>query len=226
MNLTKTSLSLIRKFLLTNHNLYNSAGPHVIPFLNKKRKFSQFKMENKNNIVWIDMEMTGLDIEKDRILEISALVTNQDLEIISPTFHTIIHQPDNIMANMNEWCLKNHAETGLIDDVKKSNVNIKEAESKLLDFLKPFTEEKANPLAGNTIWMDRIFLRKYMYNVDIYLNYRIIDVSSIKELCKRWAPHIAENVPKKRNKHRAVEDIEDSIKELQYYRENLFQLPL
>ncbi|XP_008556092.1 protein jagunal isoform X3 [Microplitis demolitor] len=138
----------------------------------------------KNNIVWMDMEMTGLDIENDKILEIACLVTNEDLKIISTDFQIVIHQPDDVLNKMNSWCIRTHSASGLLDAVKSSKNTMQDAENKLMEFLRTYAVEKITPLAGNTIWMDRIFLRKYLPIVDEYLNYRIIDVSTIKELAR------------------------------------------
>ncbi|XP_057339998.1 probable oligoribonuclease isoform X3 [Microplitis mediator] len=178
----------------------------------------------KNNIVWMDMEMTGLDIENDKILEIACLVTNEDLKIISTDFQIVIHQPDDVLNNMNSWCIRTHSASGLLDVVKSSKNTVQDAESKLMEFLRTYATEKITPLAGNTIWMDRIFLRKYLPIVDEYLNYRIIDVSTIKELARRWNSQVFEEGPSKRYNHRGLDDIKESIVELEYYKRSFFKL--
>nr|XP_033328962.1 probable oligoribonuclease [Megalopta genalis]XP_033328963.1 probable oligoribonuclease [Megalopta genalis]XP_033328964.1 probable oligoribonuclease [Megalopta genalis] len=173
-------------------------------------------------IVWIDTELTGLDIEKDTILEIACLITNKDLNIISKEFNVIINQSDETLNTMNEWCIKHHAETGLTNDSRLSKISLKEAEKMLLDFLKTYILKGVCPLAGNTIYMDRMFLNKHMPLINAYLHYRIIDVSTIKELARRWCPATYQNVPNKQQCHRALADIRESIQELKYYKEHIF----
>lgn len=173
-------------------------------------------------IVWIDMEMTGLDIEKDHILEIACIVTDESLKIISKELNIVIHQPSMILDNMNEWCKKNHKMTGLTEDSRSSTISLEKAEKMVLDFLQKYIPEGKCPLAGNTVYMDRLFLYKHMPLVDKYLHYRIIDVSSIKELVRRWKPGVYESIPRKMLKHRALDDIKESIKELNYYKAHIF----
>ncbi|XP_043529030.1 probable oligoribonuclease isoform X2 [Frieseomelitta varia] len=172
-------------------------------------------------IVWIDTELSGLDIEKDTILEIACLITDKDLNIVSEEFSLVINQPDVILENMNKWCINHHAKTGLTIESRCSKINLKDAEQMLLNFLKKYISNQTCPLAGNTIYMDRLFLLKLMPLVNDYLQYRIIDVSSIKELA-RWHPTIYKNTPRKNCEHRALSDIKESINELKYYRNNLF----
>ncbi|XP_047352692.1 probable oligoribonuclease isoform X3 [Vespa velutina] len=135
-----------------------------------------------NHIVWIDMEMTGLDIETCHILEISCLITDNNLKIITDPLNIVLNQPDSILNNMNDWCKTHHAKTKLIEDVQNSKIFLKDAEQIVLKFLKYYIPKGKCPLAGNSVYMDRLFLNKYMPLVNDYLHYRIIDVSSIKEL--------------------------------------------
>lgn len=176
-----------------------------------------------DNIVWMDMEMTGLDIDNDHILEVACMITNSDLEITAIGPHLIIHQPKSILDNMNDWCKKFHGETGLTEASLNSNISLKEAASQILEFLERHLTEKSSPLAGNSIYMDRLFLRKYMPDVDNYLHYRIIDVSTIKEVCKKWNFDLYKQVPEKKYEHRALNDIVESIEEMRFYKNNFFK---
>ncbi|XP_047352690.1 probable oligoribonuclease isoform X1 [Vespa velutina] len=175
-----------------------------------------------NHIVWIDMEMTGLDIETCHILEISCLITDNNLKIITDPLNIVLNQPDSILNNMNDWCKTHHAKTKLIEDVQNSKIFLKDAEQIVLKFLKYYIPKGKCPLAGNSVYMDRLFLNKYMPLVNDYLHYRIIDVSSIKELVRRWNPEIYNSCPPKTLKHRATSDIIESIQELTYYKDHIF----
>lgn len=187
------------------------------------KNMSTSQSSNESDIVWMDLEMTGLDVDKDKILEVACIITDKDLQIKSKELCFAINHPAHVYENMNEWCIKHHNESGLIEKCKQSNVPPDQAEEILLSFLKEYIAERQCPLAGNTIYMDRLFVRKYFRTVDEYLHYRIIDVSSIKELAKRWHPQIAKTVPEKMFAHRSLDDIRESISELQYYREHLFK---
>ncbi|KAH8418088.1 hypothetical protein KR222_011573 [Zaprionus bogoriensis] len=179
--------------------------------------------QNQSDIVWMDLEMTGLEVEKDKILEVSCIITDKDLKVKSKELSFAISHPEQVYENMNEWCIKQHNESGLIDKCRQSEIKPEQAENIILSFLKENIPERKCPLAGNTIYMDRIFIQKYFPAVDQYLDYRIIDVSSIKELATRWCPEIADAAPKKGFAHRSLEDINESIAELQYYKEHLFK---
>lgn len=180
------------------------------------------KSPSQHNLVWIDLEMTGLDAEKDKILEIACIVTNKNLDILEPGIDIVLHEPDEVLQRMNEWCMINHEKTGLVQAVKDSRIGLLEAENTILEFIKKHCPAKACPLAGNSIYMDRLFLIRYMPRLNEYLHYRIVDVSTIKELCKRWNGAIFSHVPSKQLRHRALDDIEESIKELRYYRSFMF----
>jgi oligoribonuclease len=176
----------------------------------------------KSNLVWIDLEMTGLNPEVDAILEIATIVTNNELDILGTGPSLAIHQEDTQLAVMDEWNKNQHGRSGLIDAVRASSVTISQAEEQTLAFLKEYCEKNSAPLCGNSVWQDRIFLRKYMPRLDDFLHYRIIDVSSIKEAIKRWYPgNPYENFVKTEN-HRAQEDIVQSIEELKHYRTYFF----
>jgi len=199
------------RLLLTNLVNKNSVYP--------ARKMSHI-LKNHGNLVFMDMEMTGLNLEKDRVIQVAMLITDAHLNIISTEFSTIINQKDEVLENMNEWCkenLKDLAEQSRLSDVTESK-----AEEIMLDFISQYVKNKEAALAGNTIYMDRMFLRKYFPRIDDYLHYRIVDVSSIKELCGRWNRKVYNSAPKKEYKHRALEDVYESIKELKYYKEFFF----
>ncbi|XP_055630747.1 oligoribonuclease isoform X2 [Toxorhynchites rutilus septentrionalis] len=180
------------------------------------------KPPSKHNLVWIDLEMTGLDLEKHRIVEIACLVTNKNLEVVEPGKDIVIHHPEEVLQEMTDWCRDVHTQTGLTQAVRDSKVDIEEAERIVLEYVKRHCPERSCPLAGNTIYMDRMFLYRYMPTLNEYLHYRVVDVSSMKELCKRWNGEIFSKAPPKSLKHRALQDIEESIGELKYYKQYMF----
>ncbi|CAM1301746.1 REXO2 (predicted) [Pycnogonum litorale] len=177
----------------------------------------------RDRILWVDMEMTGLDHEKDHIMEVACLITDGDLNILQECVHIILNLPDEVLDNMDEWCKKHHGESGLTKMCRESDIDIGTAESCILSFVTKHTLPGQCPLAGNSIGEDKRFLKKYFPKVDEHLNYRIIDVSSIKEICRRWYPDESKKCPKKELNHRALDDIKESIKELQYYRKSIFK---
>ncbi|MCH2207031.1 MAG: oligoribonuclease [Lentisphaerales bacterium] len=177
-------------------------------------------MDKKQLLVWIDLEMTGLEPQTDHILEIASLITDGDLKIIAEGPEIIIHQPEEIMQGMNEWCVKQHGESGLTEKVKSSTISLEEAEKQTLKFIKKHTGRTKVPLCGNSIGQDRMFLLKYMPKITNHLHYRMVDVSSIKELGVRWYPNMEKFY--KKATHRAMDDIRESVAELKYYREKLF----
>jgi oligoribonuclease len=184
--------------------------------------FQQRICMEKNTLVWLDLEMTGLNPERDVILEIATIITDDQLTIIQTGPHCIIHQPHNILDSMDSWCKKHHTASGLIDDVIQSNTTVHEAEEKTVAFLKQYCQPKKVLLCGNSVWQDRIFLQKYMPQLLNFFHYRIIDVSSIKELIFRWYPNNIHKEFKKNDKHRASDDIMQSIGELLHYRTYFF----
>ncbi|XP_078043868.1 oligoribonuclease isoform X1 [Augochlora pura] len=177
---------------------------------------------SNNNIVWIDMEMTGLHVETSHIMEVACIITDKNLNIIGDELNLVINQPDEILENMNDWCMKHHKETGLTDESRLSKINVRNAEKILLNHLQKYVEIGSCPLAGSSVYMDRMFLYKYMPSVNNYLHYRLIDTSTLKELILRWNL----DVPKftKSAEHRALADIKESIKELEHYKKHLFHL--
>jgi oligoribonuclease len=171
----------------------------------------------------MDLEMTGLDPDRERIIEIAVLVTDAQLEITAEGPDLVIHQPETLLSQMDGWNQKHHAASGLLERVRASTVSEAEAEAAVLAFLREHVPERSVPLAGNSIHQDRRFLRRYMPSVDAYLHYRNLDVSTIKELARRWYPEVYAKAPDKRGSHRALDDIRESIAELRYYRTQIFR---
>ncbi|KAJ9582021.1 hypothetical protein L9F63_003604 [Diploptera punctata] len=206
------------------HCSYNTSRIISTP-MNNSIKNSEMSWPNKasENLVWMDLEMTGLNVEKDQILEVACLITNSSLNVMIEGPDIIIHQPDTVLESMNAWCIQHHGKSGLTEASRNSKVSLSDAEQQILDFLKLHIPPGKCPLAGNSVYMDRIFLQRYMPLVDKYLHYRIVDVSTIKELCKRWNPVIYNRTPQKILCHRALSDIKESVKELQYYQSNFFK---
>ncbi len=179
-------------------------------------------MKNKMNLIWLDLEMTGLEVESERIIEIATIVTDPYLNIIAEGPVFAIHQSDELLDNMDSWNTRQHNQSGLVARVKASTITEKQAEEKTISFLKQYVAKGESPLCGNSICLDRRFLLKYMPDLAYYFHYRQIDVSSIKELVSRWKPELLSSL-KKESKHLALEDIKDSIKELAYYREHFIK---
>jgi oligoribonuclease len=173
-------------------------------------------------IVWMDMEMSGLDPQADRILEIAVLVTDGELEVVAEGPNLVVHQPDEVLGAMDEWNTKHHGESGLIERVRESTVDEAQASAAVLEFLAKHTEKRKAPLAGNSIHQDRRFLARYLPEVEAWLHYRNVDVSTIKELAQRWYPEQYAARPSKRGNHRAMDDLMESIDELRYYRKAVF----
>ena len=178
---------------------------------------------DKQNLIWIDLEMTGLDPETDRIIEIATIVTDKNLNILAEGPVLAVHQSDEVLNQMNEWCVKTHNANGLVTRVKQSKLNERAAELQTLDFLKRYVPKGCSPICGNSVAQDKRFLFKYMPDLADYFHYRHLDVSTLKELASRWKPEILEGF-KKKNTHLALDDIRESIAELAYYREHFIKL--
>lgn len=178
--------------------------------------------EQASHLIWIDLEMTGLDPEKERIIEIATLVTNNDLEIIAQGPVLAIHQPQSLLDAMDDWCTKTHGESGLTKRVQESEVTTREAEVATLDFLRQHLKAGASPMCGNSVHQDRRFMQYEMPELEAFFHYRNLDVSTIKELAKRWQPEITKQF-KKKNTHLALDDILESIEELKFYRDNFLK---
>ena len=177
--------------------------------------------QNTNNLIWIDLEMTGLDTQQDVIIEIATIVTDADLNPLAEGPVIAIHQPDDILDKMDEWNQRQHGASGLIERVKQSQYTEQQAEQETIRFLQDFVPAKASPMCGNSICQDRRFLARCMPELEAYFHYRNLDVSTLKELAKRWLPQVANGVEKK-GAHLALDDIRESIEEMRYYRRHLF----
>jgi oligoribonuclease len=176
-------------------------------------------MTIETNLVWIDLEMSGLDPDNDVILEIASIVTGPRLDIVAEGPNLVIHQPDEVLEGMDDWNTHHHGESGLTDRVRESEITLEEAEKRTVDFLRKYVEENDAPLCGNSITQDRRFLYRYMPDLSDFLHYRNVDVSSIKELVVRWYNF---EPPAKKGSHRALDDIKESIEELRFYRNRVF----
>ncbi len=174
------------------------------------------------NLIWMDLEMTGLDPDKDVIIEMATIATDGNLDIIAEGPVLAIRQPEEKLLGMDEWNQTHHSESGLLDRVRKEGVLEREAEARTLAFIEQYAEKRTAPLCGNTIWQDRRFLARYMPTLEAYLHYRIVDVSSLKELALRWRPALLKGFAKK-NAHTASADIRESIEELRYYKEHFIR---
>ncbi|MFZ4514984.1 MAG: oligoribonuclease [Acidimicrobiia bacterium] len=183
-------------------------------------------MDFAERLAWIDLEMTGLDVERDVIVEIGVLVTDSDLNILDPGIDIVIHQSDEVLDGMNEVVQTMHTRSGLLEEIRASTTTHAAAMRDALSYIQSFIPNAAAaPLCGNTIGMDRRFLAKYAPEIDQHLHYRCIDVSSFKELCRRWYPEVYKRRPAKSEAHRAIDDIRDSVAELAFYRAELLRPP-
>ena len=189
-----------------------------------ERKFHSVIMaQDPNNLIWIDIEMSGLEPETDRILELAVLITNSQLELVAEGPVLVVHQPQSVLDAMDDWNKAAHGKSGLIDRVKASTLSEVEAESRLLAFVSEHVPKRVSPICGNSVHQDRRFLVKYMPKLEEYFLYRNLDVSTLKELVKRWKPEILSGLTK-HGKHEALADIQESINELRYYREHALKI--
>lgn len=170
------------------------------------------------------MEMSGLVPERDRILEVAMVVTDSELNTIAVAPVYVLHQPDEVLEAMDSWNKSTHGKSGLVDKVRASNLTEAEVETRLVEFLKPIVPERVAPLCGNTVHQDRRFMARYLPTFEAYLHYRIVDVSTLKELAKRWYPEVLAGVTKE-GKHEALADIQESIEELRHYRRVFLRSP-
>ena len=175
--------------------------------------------DKRNNLIWIDLEMTGLSPEQDRIIEIATIVTDAQLNPLAEGPVLAVHQSDDLLDGMDEWNTEHHNNSGLVARVKESRISEMQAQAQTLDFLKEYVEAGMSPMCGNSICQDRRFLANYMPELEAFFHYRNLDVSTLKELARRWKPEILDGFEKE-NKHLALDDIRESIAELQYYREH------
>lgn len=179
--------------------------------------------QNPNNLIWIDLEMSGLDTSRDVIIEIATVVTDSELNTLAEGPMLAIHQSDDTLKGMDEWNTRQHGNSGLTERVKNSTVNEAEAERQTIEFLRQYVPAKASPMCGNSICQDRRFLARCMPELEAYFHYRNLDVSSLKELAKRWAPTVFKGFSKQ-SSHLALDDVRDSIDELKFYREHFLKL--
>lgn len=180
-------------------------------------------MQNPQNLIWIDLEMTGLDPDRDVIIEMATIVTDSDLNTLAEGPVIAIHQPEEILAGMDEWNTRQHGQSGLTQRVRESTVSMAEAEAQTLAFLEQWVPKRSSPICGNSICQDRRFLYRHMPRLEGYFHYRNLDVSTLKELAARWAPQVRESF-KKGTTHLALDDIRESIAELRHYRDHFIKL--
>ena len=178
--------------------------------------------QDYNNLVWMDLEMTGLNPEHDRIIEMATIITDRELKVIAEGPIIVVHQSQELLDGMDEWNTRTHGKTGLTDEVKRSRITERQAEIETLDFIQRYTPKGRAPLCGNSICQDRRFLYRYMPELSDWLHYRNIDVSSVQELFKSWNPGVLQNFSK-RSTHKAIDDIRESIEELRFYKQFMFE---
>jgi oligoribonuclease len=176
-----------------------------------------------NNLIWIDLEMTGLDPDNDVIIEIATIVTDKDLHVLAEGPVMAIHQPDSVLDAMDEWNTRHHNGSGLVKRVQESSIDEQEATEKTIAFLADYIGKGKSPMCGNSICQDRRFLYRHMPQLEDYFHYRNLDVSSVKEMVRRWKPEVLADF-KKNNTHLALDDIRESIQELRFYRERVFSM--
>lgn len=177
--------------------------------------------QHKDHLVWMDLEMTGLDPKVDTILEIATIITDGQLSIVAEGPNIVVYQPDSVLDAMGDWCKEHHGNSGLSEKVRASTVSMLDAEQQSLNFIKKYVPQGVSPLCGNSIHQDRRFLVPYMPTLERYLHYRNIDVSTVKELTRRWYPRV--DAPAKVGEHLALADVRESIDELKFYRKNCFR---
>ena len=179
--------------------------------------------QDQNNLVWIDMEMTGLEPDTDRVIEIAMVVTNSQLATVAEAPVLVVHQPDSVLETMDSWNKGTHARSGLIDKIKASVLAEAEVEARMLAFLAEHVPVRTSPMCGNSICQDRRFMARWMPKLEAYFHYRNLDVSTLKELARRWKPELSKGMVK-HGKHEALADVYESIEELKYYRDNFLKL--
>lgn len=179
--------------------------------------------QDQNHLIWLDMEMTGLEPDTDRIIEIAIVITDAQLNTVAEAPVIAVHQPDSVLDRMDQWNRDTHGKSGLTDRVKASTVGEADAEAQMLAFLQEYVPARTSPMCGNSVCQDRRFLARYMPQLEAWFHYRNLDVSTLKELARRWRPEVYKGVAKK-GKHEALSDIYESIGELRHYRDNFLRL--
>ena len=179
--------------------------------------------QDQNNLIWLDMEMTGLDPDRDRIIEIAVVITDAKLDTVAESPVLVVHQPDAVLQAMDQWNKDTHGRSGLIEKVKASQLSEAAAAAQMLEFVKQYVPARTSPMCGNSICQDRRFMARHMPQLEAYFHYRNLDVSTLKELARRWKPELAKGVVKN-GKHEALADICESIAEMKYYRDNFLRL--
>ncbi|VDM36523.1 unnamed protein product [Toxocara canis] len=195
------------------------------------RRLASGLCPKEERLIWIDCEMTGLDVCRHTLVEIACIITEADLTarflpyslIVAEGPDIVISQPESSLASMNSWCMTTFTKNGLLQRIRESNVSMKDAESQVVAFVKEHTDEGVCALAGNTVYMDRLFIERYMPDLAKHFHYRVVDVSSFKEVVRRWYPREYTMIPQKKQNHRALDDIRESIEELRWYRANVFK---
>jgi oligoribonuclease len=177
----------------------------------------------KYSLLWLDLEMTGLNPERDAILEIAVVATDPSLDCVIEGPSIVIHQPENLLEQMDQWCFEHHTASGLLESVRQSKVSVAQAERDVIAFVKRYCDENHLLFAGNSVYQDRFFLRRYMPTLDALGHYRLVDVSSVKELVRAWYPKDPQVGFKKRKQHRSLDDIYETIAELAHYRRFFFK---
>ncbi|XP_062374047.1 small fragment nuclease [Sardina pilchardus] len=211
--------SAFNRRFLSKHSLNTTGNMDSCNFSNSTSG------DSTQRIVWVDLEMTGLDIDKDEIIEMACIITDSELNILAEGPNLIINQPGELLDGMSEWCKTHHGNSGLTQAVRDSKISLQDAENEFLSFIKKYIPPRQCPLAGNSVHADKKFLDKYMPQFMSHLHYRIIDVSTVKELCRRWYPEEYKKAPSKKGSHRALDDIQESIEELKFYRSAVFKTP-
>lgn len=179
--------------------------------------------KDRQNLVWVDLETSGIDVETKVILEVAMVITDKDLSVIAEGPELVIYQPDDVLERLDSWCKKQHRASGLIDEVRRSSTTLEQAEAELVSFASQYCPPRACPLCGNSICFDRRFIIRYMPRLNALLSYRNVDVSTIKELVGRWYPEVLDGIGNSQtSKHRALSDTYESIGELLHYRKNVF----
>lgn len=179
--------------------------------------------QDQNNLIWIDLEMTGLDTQRDHIIEIATIVTTSQLEVVAEGPMLAIFQPESVLSTMDDWNTKQHGQSGLTARIRASTVTTADAEQQTLQFLRQYVPAGKSPMCGNSVCQDRRFLARLMPDLERFFHYRNLDVSTVKELTARWAPDVASQLNKK-GSHLALDDIRESIEELRFYRSKVFKV--